>query len=94
MVSWDPHFMKGPGRGRGPTSRGIASAGPFVAARERGDEGGCGSPVGLQIRVWPPRGRGMRPPSGGGRIRISSTAEIRGPPFREILRPGDGQGRS
>ena len=64
-------------RGRGPTSRGIASAGPFVGARERGDEGGCGSPVRLQIRVWPPRGRGMRPPSGGGRIRISSTAEIR-----------------
>ena len=51
-------------RGRGPTSRGIASAGPFVAARERGDEGGCGSPVGLQIRVWPPRGRKCVRPRG------------------------------
>ena len=50
--------------GRGPTSRGTASAGPFVAARGRGDEGGCGSPVRLQIRVWPPRGRDMRPPWG------------------------------
>ena len=85
------------GRGRrslrGPTSRGIASAGPFVVARERGDEGGCGSPVGLQIRMGPPRGRGMRPPSGGGRIRISSTAEIRGTAVPRDLRRGDGPGR-
>ncbi len=61
---------------------------------ERGDEGGCGSPVRLQIRVWPPRGRGMRPPSGGGRIRISSTAEIRSPTVPRDLRPADGQRRS
>ncbi len=89
-----PHRRAAWPRARGPTSRGIASAGPFVAARERGDEGGCGSPVRLQIRVWPPRGRDMRPPSGGGRIRISSTAEIRSPDrCPRDLRPGDGPGR-
>ena len=58
-------------RGRGPTSRGTASAGPFAGARERGGEGARRS-ADAAIRLRPPRAGALVAPAPGwgGRGRI------------------------